>query len=241
MAVRPRRTWPLDRGAAGRSADRHHPSPGLGTPNTGSVERATRQDRSGPGTDTRGLSRRRSAYGRRPPARNRWRRSTVICSVRRIRLGDHGGWAIFAAVIWYVVFALMHLFWAVGGSFGLASSAGHDLVARRPTIFVVFGLYGVAAILLTGSAMLLAIDHAAASRLRTAALFVLLGTGVALMLRGVVLELVLAADIGGVRAQIGPVEAPWSLILWNPWFALGGSLLIAASVQAHRRPAKEAG
>lgn len=88
--------------------------------------------------------------------------------------------------------------------------------------------------------MLLAIDHAAASKRRTAALFGLFGTGVALTLRGVVLELVLAANLGGVRAQIGPLETHWSQVSWHPWFALGGCLFIAASVQAHRHPAKQA-
>jgi len=37
-----------------------------------------------------------------------------------------------SAVAWCCVFAAAHLFWAVGGSAGLASPAGADLAARRP-------------------------------------------------------------------------------------------------------------
>lgn len=135
---------------------------------------------------------------------------------------------------WCVAFALLHLFWAVGGSFGLASSAGRHLADRRPLGFVVLGLYGVAAILLAGSVVLLATSTAQASKRRTAAVVVLLLIGVALVLRGVGLEAVLAADVCGVREQIGPLETRWSQILWNPWFALGGCLFIASSMQAYR-------
>jgi len=54
------------------------------------------------------------------------------------------------AAAWCAVFAAVHLFWAVGGTAGLASSAGQGLAERRPADFVVFGLFGVAALLLAG-------------------------------------------------------------------------------------------
>lgn len=154
----------------------------------------------------------------------------------RLKFTASVDWATRAAATWCVAFALLHLFWALGGSFGLASSAGPSLAHRRPTSFVVFGLYGGAAILLVGGAVLLVTDVTPASRRRTTAVILLFGVGVVLVLRGVGLEVVLAANIGGVRQQIGPLEMRWSQILWNPWFALGGCLFVASSVQAYRHP-----
>jgi hypothetical protein len=56
--------------------------------------------------------------------------------------------------------------------------------------------------------------------------------GAGLLVRGVALELLLAADTAGIRAAVGPLETRWSLILWNTWFVLGGS---GATHQQHRR------
>jgi len=52
--------------------------------------------------------------------------------------------------MWCGSFAGLHLFWALGGSVGLASSAGRDLAVRRPTSFDIFGLYGTALLLVVG-------------------------------------------------------------------------------------------
>lgn len=130
------------------------------------------------------------------------------------------GWATRAAMTWCVVFALLHLFWAFGGSTGLASSAGGDIAYRRPTTFVVFGLYGVAAVLLVGAVLLRIAVEMQPGKRRAATLILLFGVGVALALRGIGLEAVLATNIGGVRELVGPLETRWSQILWNPWFAL---------------------
>lgn len=59
--------------------------------------------------------------------------------------------------------------------------------------------------------------------------------GAALLARGVVLELVLATGAGGISASVGASETYWSLVLWNPWFVLGGIafLLTARSSGSH--------
>jgi Protein of unknown function (DUF3995) len=147
--------------------------------------------------------------------------------------------ATLLAAMWCVLFAILHLFWALGGSVGLASSAGRSLAEHRPVGFIVFGLYGVAAALIVGGILVLAPSAAKPGRGRSAIVALLFGLGLALMLRGVGLEAILAADIGGVRKQIGPLETQWSLLLWNPWFALGGILFTASSVHAHRQAASQ--
>ncbi len=59
-------------------------------------------------------------------------------------------WGATAAAMWCGSLACLHLFWAVGGSIGLTSSAGRDLAARRPAGFVIFGLYGTTLLLVIG-------------------------------------------------------------------------------------------
>ena len=136
------------------------------------------------------------------------------------------------AVAWCCVFAAAHLFWAVGGSAGLASSAGADLAARRPAAFVVLGLWGVAGSLLLAAVGIVAVGtRQHASRIARIGAWVIGVIGSGLLVRGIALEVLLAADIGGIRAVVGPLETRWSLILWNPWFVLGGALLLATATQ----------
>lgn len=86
-----------------------------------------------------------------------------VRSRMRLRTAPVQTWAGRAAALWCIAFAALHLFWAFGGSAGLASSAGRDLANRRPTNFVVLGLYGVALVLLCGVALIRVASSAHAS------------------------------------------------------------------------------
>jgi len=135
--------------------------------------------------------------------------------------------------MWCGLFACLHLFWALGGSIGLASSAGRDLAERRPTSFIIFGLFGTALLLLSGIAVIaVACSPRSPRRGRYAAVVLLAVVGIGLAIRGVALEVLLAANAAGLRASIGPLETHWSLVLWNPWFAFGGAVIIATAIQA---------
>jgi hypothetical protein len=128
-----------------------------------------------------------------------------------------------------------HIYWAIGGDVGLASSAGIDLAARRPDAFVLLGLWGVALMLLVGAAFSVGLARwRSPSGLRRG--MVVLGwlVGTVLLARALLLELVLLTGAGGVASSVGPLETRWSLILWNPWFALGGLALILATRQFQR-------
>ncbi|MDQ6848818.1 MAG: DUF3995 domain-containing protein [Actinomycetota bacterium] len=140
------------------------------------------------------------------------------------------GVASAAAATWCGSFACLHLFWALGGSTGLASSAGRDLAERRPASFVIFGLYGVALLLLIGIVIIAStrMPRAPGGRRRAAALLpVIVGAGLAI--RGIAIEVLLATDTAGLRSNLGPLETHWSLVLWDPWFAFGGMLFIATA------------
>lgn len=139
------------------------------------------------------------------------------------------------AAAWCVVFAAVHLFWALGGTAGLASAAGPDLAAQRPPAFVVFGLFGVAALLLAGAGLvMIAGSVIETARLSRPANLVIGTVGVVLTIRGLALEALLEADVGGLRTSIGPLESEWSLTLWNPWFAIGGSLFLWTALRVRR-------
>jgi Protein of unknown function (DUF3995) len=144
-------------------------------------------------------------------------------------------WAVVLAVAWCSVFAAVHVFWALGGSVGLASSAGTELAARRPAVFVLAGLWGVAGLLLAGAAVIFLAATVQLSRpLRRISAWVIGVTGAVLALRGAGAEVILIAN-AGVRSALGPLETRWSLILWNPWFVLGGIVLIGAAVHIAQR------
>jgi hypothetical protein len=164
-----------------------------------------------------------------------WAAAEVASRVMVYQGSSRSGVAAAAATMWCGSFACLHLFWALGGSFGLASSAGRDLAARRPASFVIFGLYGTAMLLVIGIAIIAVTQRPrAARRLRRAASVLLAVVGVGLVLRGVALEVLLATNSTGLRKNVGPVETHWSLILWNPWFAVGGALFIATAIRASR-------
>ena len=102
--------------------------------------------------------------------------------------------------------------------------------------FVVFGLFGVAVLLLAAIALVMVTSGLIGpERLSRVAGLVAAGVGVALVVRGVALEILLATDAGGLRATVGPLETRWSLALWNPWFALGGALFLWTALRARRR------
>ena len=137
------------------------------------------------------------------------------------------------AAAWCAAFALLHVYWALGGDIGLAESAGARLAETRPPAFVLVGLWGVAALMLGAASWWCALARGwpRGHRMRRAAIFVWALAGVTLIFRAVVLETVLLLDAGGVASSVGPAQAHWSLWLWNPWFLLGGALFLPA---AHR-------
>jgi len=141
------------------------------------------------------------------------------------------GWA---AAGWALLFAAVHVFWGLGGSAGLASSAGAELAAERPGWFVVAGLWGVAALLLAAAGLAVALLRGPYRRLlvRVGA-----AVGLGLLLRGSAVQVLMLSGAYDGNAAITSSQRHWSLVLWNPWFVVGGvAFLLAASV--HRRAAR---
>ncbi|MFK0294959.1 DUF3995 domain-containing protein [Streptomyces sp. NPDC090442] len=129
-----------------------------------------------------------------------------------------------SACAWAVAFAALHFYWALGGSWGLSVSAG-PLAEERPGWFVAAGLWGVGALCLVGGGLgwLLARPwpgDPAGSVLKA------LGwcACAVLLVRGVAVEVLLLSGAAGPERGISPAQRLWTLVLWNPWFLVGGLL-----------------
>jgi hypothetical protein len=155
------------------------------------------------------------------------------------RVGRSRVWGYVAAG-WASVFAGVHLFWALGGSAGLASSAGSRLARDRPGWFVVAGLWGVGGMLVMGAFLGVALARARPRpppRMRR--LLVPAGAGAAVLLcvRAIGIELLMLVGAYDGNAAITPAQRHWTLMLWNPWFLAGGvafGLAAWAMVRADR-------
>jgi hypothetical protein len=139
-------------------------------------------------------------------------------------------WA-YAATGWSVLFAALHLYWALGGTVGLVESSGSRLAADRPTWFVVVGLYGVALVLLAAAALGVALARGPLTG-RARRFLPLLAAGVAavLLVRSVGVEVLLLTDAGYGQGAISPAQRWWSLALWNPWFLMGAVAFGVAAI-----------
>jgi hypothetical protein len=132
------------------------------------------------------------------------------------------------------MFAALHLYWGMGGSLGLAESAGADLAERRPSWFVAIGLFGVAALLVTAAVLGVLLSKAATTGGRRSLSLLGAAVGAVLLLRAVGLEVLLLADPRYGNGAVSPAERFWTLVLWNPWF-LVGALTFGLAAGAGRR------
>ncbi|MFJ9034787.1 DUF3995 domain-containing protein [Streptomyces sp. NPDC102274] len=117
---------------------------------------------------------------------------------------------------------MLHFYWALGGSWGLSVSAG-PLAEERPGWFVVMGLWGVGMLCLVGAVLgwLLAgaRPRGLAGRAVKALGWCVCGL---LLVRGVAVEVLLLTDTAGQEMDVSPEQRLWTLVLWNPWFLVGG-------------------
>jgi hypothetical protein len=65
--------------------------------------------------------------------------------------------------------------------------------------------------------------------------------GAVMLVRSAGVEVLTLAGGPGLSASVSPEQRFWTLVLWNPWFALGGLLFLGASVGEiyagpHRQP-----
>lgn len=141
-------------------------------------------------------------------------------------------WAGYAAAAWGLLFAAASFYWAAGGRFGL-DTLPSEISERRDFWFVLFGLWGAGAAKLCAGALGLALTRSAGHRLRYRPLLVLGGlAGIALSLYGglnLLVRALMAVGLMHTPASMHSAVATWHLVLWDPWWMVGGLLLLAAT------------
>jgi len=142
-----------------------------------------------------------------------------------------------AACAWAFLFAALSFFWAAGGRTGLQPLEQQPTSSR--TVWLVVNL--AAGILKIGGGLLaLALvrtgEHRSIHRLLLAAAWI---GGVGLCLYG---GLGLVADVLHVAGIINDPATRhwflWYLVLWDPWWVLGGGLYVAAAWLTRRSDAE---
>ena len=142
----------------------------------------------------------------------------------------------YSALAWASLFSALHIYWAVGGSWLLATSAGPELTQDRPLWFVLFGLWGVALVLGAGAILGLGMarDHLRGRAASVASALCIL-VGAVLLVRGVGVEILLLTDAFGVARNVGADQVRAGLVLWNPWFIVGGLAFALTGIEGRRR------
>jgi len=143
-------------------------------------------------------------------------------------------WPAYAACAWAAVFAAMSFYWAAGGTVG--SNTIGDIIrtpalARDPAFVAI--LWATGALKAIAALLALALVRPWGRviprwALRTAGW----GTGLLLVLYGganLAVRGLMAVGIIRTPASMHSTAARWHLLLWDPWWTLGGLLFAAAT------------
>ena len=150
------------------------------------------------------------------------------------------GWAVHAAAAWALVFAAMSFYWAAGGTLG--SSTMSDAIveparAREPRFVALLWTSG--ALKAIAGLLALALVRPWGRLLpRWVPLTATWVAGVGMLLYGAANLAVRAAMAAGLLATPGSMHsdaARWHLLLWDPWWVLGGVLFVLAAWSSRRR------
>ncbi len=148
-----------------------------------------------------------------------------------------GRWPAYAAAAWSFVFAAMSFYWAAGGTAGV-ETLGNEierLSEERDSGFVA-EVWATGALKVAGGLLALATLRPAWGYISGRAL------RIAVWVAGGLLTLYGAANLiqhglmkaGAVDTPsgLGSEAATWHLVLWDPWWLLGGILFLLAAREA---------
>lgn len=151
-----------------------------------------------------------------------------------VRWAGYAGYAGYAACVWALAFAAVSFYWAVGGTAG-SSTIGPALTSlamtRNPEFMAI--LWATGALKVAAGLLALALVRPWARRIpRRLPLLAGWGAGAALILYGgasFVQHAMMAAGIVGIPSGLGATVLRWHLLLWDPWWLLGGILFALAA------------
>jgi len=155
-------------------------------------------------------------------------------------------WTTFAAVAWCMVFGVLHLYWALGGTVGFAelSMPSNKILALTRDSLYIGMTWGVVIMCVFGAIVVLAPIQTWSRHLPRWLLIIPLwiACGV-LLVRGIGNPIQSALIIGGVmpfEPLAGLDAQAWyqwlllDLVLFSPWFVLGGFFFGATAWSARR-------
>jgi hypothetical protein len=152
-------------------------------------------------------------------------------------------WAGYGACIWALVFAAISFYWAAGGTAG-GDTIGPAItgMAHDPAFIAV--LWGTGALKVMGGLLALALVQSWGRLLpRWALLSTAWGGGILMALYGGaswVQEGLMVFGVIRIPAGLGHTAALWHVVLWDPWWLLGGILFIIAA-WSYRRSTSDQG
>ncbi|HWE64116.1 MAG TPA: DUF3995 domain-containing protein [Chloroflexota bacterium] len=154
-------------------------------------------------------------------------------------------WAGYAACAWALVFAGLSFYWAVGGTVGsdtIGPALTRPVAAGDPAWIALLWATGVLKVLL--GILALALVCPWGRLLPRLPLLVTVWGASAVMalyegLASLVQHALMAAGVVDVPQGLGETAMRWHLLLWDPWWLLGGILLGVAAwgYQRRSRPA----
>lgn len=141
-------------------------------------------------------------------------------------------WAAYAACLWASVFAAMSFYWALGGTVGMNTQSEQILALSGEAWFVaVVWATGVLKVL-AGLLALALVRSWGRTIPRWLLLVAAWGTGMLLSLYGganLAVRALMAVGFMDTPESMRSAAAYWHLVLWDPWWLLGGILFLLAA------------
>lgn len=151
-------------------------------------------------------------------------------------------WVASVAGSWALLFAGIHFYWALGGPAGFAAASG-NINLQHQFWFVVLGLWGVGSLCILAGGLAFALVRPWSRIIpRWIPLAIVWIAGAVFALRGIAVEIQDLLVVTHLVVLPVPVHweiISWRLLLWSPWFLLGG-LLFCITAWWNRHTAKEA-
>ena len=147
-------------------------------------------------------------------------------------------WTAYAAAGWAGLFAVLSVYWALGGTAGAETvSPAIVRLARAHDPLTLAALWIAALIKVASAVIALALVQRWGRRIPPALLLLLAwGAGTLLAVHGALYLLVgMLAASGAIHVGTPPAVLRWYTVLWGPWWLLGGLLFLSAGVSYLRR------
>lgn len=142
-------------------------------------------------------------------------------------------WIAYAAALWALLFAGLSFYWGLGGRRGATTLGPAIMAAAADPWFVAIGLWGVGGVKVIGVLIALALirpwPQPMLHRLLRGAAYA--GGGLALLYGAAsfVQHALMVTGVIRLPEGLGPAAARWHLLLWDPWWMVGGILFIATA------------